>query len=348
MSWTTTVYEKITSKDGNRSWMTKRVLSKDEFRYPGQRRTTYVDKSGQITRIEIRDDRVGRILELQPASKTAILKMASAAGDQRSPFAFIGDGIRTRKCEGVPVKSVSLQTPRILDGKKVNVVRLAVNAGDGWPAHVFQAMFDQESKGLVCLMTPGGPEFSDIDPDLAVAKSGPAETDFSKVEMARAKHHEIVVNPRIDASEFSLDPPAGYALQTQAKPTVTEEEMVEFLRVAAGLNGGTFPDSTGWWFLADSVWEKKESDRSAAENAAISLKFKFAQKDIYTAPVLVFQEQHTKPDTFCYVGAGVKLGEADRMVCWYQPRNQSKFRVIHGDMSIKELSASELPLNPDK
>ena len=55
--------------------------------------------------------------------------------------------------------------------------------------------------------------------------------------------HEIVLDPKLEAADFRLDPPAGYAYEAIAKPTITEEEMVAFLGAAARFNDGVFPDS---------------------------------------------------------------------------------------------------------
>ena len=44
-----------------------------------------------------------------------------------------------------------------------------------------------------------------------------------------------------------------------------------------------------------------------------------------------------------YAGNGVKLGQADKAIFWYQPQGSETWRVIYGDLSVKDVSAEELP-----
>ena len=44
-----------------------------------------------------------------------------------------------------------------------------------------------------------------------------------------------------------------------------------------------------------------------------------------------------------YVGNGVKLGDAESPVCWYRPDGSETYRVIYGDLSIKDVAPENLP-----
>ncbi|MHC4460313.1 MAG: hypothetical protein ACYS6W_14385, partial [Planctomycetota bacterium] len=44
-----------------------------------------------------------------------------------------------------------------------------------------------------------------------------------------------------------------------------------------------------------------------------------------------------------YAGKGVKLGDADKAIFWYQPKDSTTYRVIYGDLSVKEVSPENLP-----
>lgn len=51
--------------------------------------------------------------------------------------------------------------------------------------------------------------------------------------------------------------------------------------------------------------------------------------------------------SFRYVGKGVKLGDKDRIVCWYKLKNATDaqaYRVVYGDLSVKDMAAKDLPL----
>lgn len=47
-----------------------------------------------------------------------------------------------------------------------------------------------------------------------------------------------------------------------------------------------------------------------------------------------------------YTGNGVRLGEADKPIFWYRPANASMYRVIYGDLSVREVSKDALPATP--
>ena len=44
-----------------------------------------------------------------------------------------------------------------------------------------------------------------------------------------------------------------------------------------------------------------------------------------------------------YAGKGVKLGDADTAIFWYRPEGSDTYRVIYGDLSVKEVAPENLP-----
>ena len=58
----------------------------------------------------------------------------------------------------------------------------------------------------------------------------------------------------------------------------------------------------------------------------------------------VFITQQIAEGSWKYLGTGVKLGDKDRMVCWYRPKGSRTYRVVHGDLSIKDVEPEDLPL----
>lgn len=47
-----------------------------------------------------------------------------------------------------------------------------------------------------------------------------------------------------------------------------------------------------------------------------------------------------------YVGEDVKLGAATQAVCWWQPAGSKTYRVIYGDLSIRDVEPKDLPSIP--
>ena len=197
-----------------------------------------------------------------------------------------------------------------------------------------------------CNAPPGASDH--VRPDSVADLKNPVEETWSKRINVGTLTHEIVLNPKLDPTEFSLDPPAGYAFEKIAKPTVTEEEMVAYLGAAARFNDGAFPDSPYTAFDSDkfnAASERKQADRTAAEQAMIDIRDKIMMREIYRSPIKQFEEDQTAPNSFHYVGSGVKVGQADRIVGWYKLRTAPNYRAIYGDLSIKDVAASELPLD---
>jgi len=44
-----------------------------------------------------------------------------------------------------------------------------------------------------------------------------------------------------------------------------------------------------------------------------------------------------------YAGDGVKLGDASKAIFWYQPKDSEIWRVIYGDLSVKDVNEEDLP-----
>jgi len=44
-----------------------------------------------------------------------------------------------------------------------------------------------------------------------------------------------------------------------------------------------------------------------------------------------------------YTGAGVKLGDASKVVFWYQPQGSDTCRAIYGDLTVKDVAKENLP-----
>jgi hypothetical protein len=44
-----------------------------------------------------------------------------------------------------------------------------------------------------------------------------------------------------------------------------------------------------------------------------------------------------------YAGNGVKLGDTDTAIFWYQPENSQTWRVIYGDLHVEDVAQENLP-----
>lgn len=58
---------------------------------------------------------------------------------------------------------------------------------------------------------------------------------------------------------------------------------------------------------------------------------------------LLFVANLPKESNWRYAGNGVKLGIADKPIFWYLPSGSSKYRVIYGDLNVKDVNEANLP-----
>jgi hypothetical protein len=61
-------------------------------------------------------------------------------------------------------------------------------------------------------------------------------------------------------------------------------------------------------------------------------------------PVVHFLQDHAEKDSFRYLGKGVRLGDGDRIVCWYRLKDSPMYRVVYGDLSARDVLPEDLPL----
>jgi hypothetical protein len=345
MTWTDTYYCRYTSKDGQRSWIaTERRLH--AYRHPGQYRETMLDQKGEVISIHITDNRAGRMLALDVKAEQAVLKFPTYSRGERAPFAWVGDEIRERaNGKSLRVRSLSLQGAKEIDKIRANVLRAKVQSVDNQATFHQDFLFDVASKRLVGIWQPNE---ADLEFETAVDSTKLAEAEWSKWQPVAVLTHEIVLKPKLDPAEFSLDPPVGYAFEKQAKPTVTEEEMLAFLGAAARFSDNQFPDSPEVAYDRDkynAASSKELTARTAAEQEMIEIRDKILMREIFKSPIKQFEEDQTLPNSFHYVGSDVKVGQADRIVCWYKPRSSKMYRAVFGDLSVKDVTEAELPLN---
>ena len=150
------------------------------------------------------------------------------------------------------------------------------------------------------------------------------------------------INPQIDDSLVSMDVPDGYTLdKTEFDMTdVTEQDLIESLRIwAKVMRDGTFPEEIGTENAMKQMplLGEKMMALNLPEPEASQMGMNFGKGMIF------HQILETGGGDWHYAGNGVKLGEADKAVFWYQPEGAETYRVIYGDLSVKDVSPENLP-----
>ena len=149
------------------------------------------------------------------------------------------------------------------------------------------------------------------------------------------------LDPPIDDSLISMDVPAGYTLeQTDYDMSgATEQDFIESLRIwAEVMRDGTFPEAIG----TENVM--KQMPLLGEKMVALNLpQDEASQMGMNFGKGMLFHQILETEGKWHYAGQGVKLGDAGKAIFWYQSKNSENWRVIYGDLSVKDVSPENLP-----
>jgi len=144
----------------------------------------------------------------------------------------------------------------------------------------------------------------------------------------------------MDESLFSMEIPEGYSELPRTELSFegsTEQDLVGTLQVwAENILDGVFPkDFTGQVYIEDAKRNRhKFVDLKKEERLKMAMKI---------SPGFIFVHLLKDENDWHYVGENVKLGDADSPVCWYRPTDSETYRVIYGDLSVKDIAPKDLP-----
>ena len=156
---------------------------------------------------------------------------------------------------------------------------------------------------------------------------------------------DIVFDVELDESLFSLEIPEGYTVHTMqvdaSEPT--EKDLIEMFRIWAEHMDGNLPSvldmNATMEFVKYQQKKMKEKGQEPSEESVLEL-----QKTIMRmGRGAVFVQQLPAESDWHYAGKDVKFGDADTPIFWYRPKGSETYRVIYGDMSIKDVAAENLP-----
>jgi hypothetical protein len=343
ITWTQTSYQRRTSKDRKRSWL---IATRSDFAFgqPGLLRATQYDDEGNPRWIHIADLRTGKTLDfdlkVKKVAKGPVRYQKVIDPQGRSPFVQVANTLKRAPLE--------LVGQRKINGKTVNVFR--AHSGTSKTARSNDYWIDAHSKQLLGYTDVGADVF---DPETDPDRDQPAEKEFSTGTMLGSVTSNIVFNATLAADLLILTPPAGYEIVNEPPPPpISEAEIIEWLGATARVNNGVFPaalksrvgfEPTRW----SEINQKKRRDWTEAEHRMYDLFVKYAKTGDQGMPVDRFIKENAVKDSFRYVGVGVKLGAADRIVCWYKLKTTDKYRVVFGDLTVRDVAPKDLPLPVD-
>ena len=145
-----------------------------------------------------------------------------------------------------------------------------------------------------------------------------------------------------DESLFSTTAPEGYTVQRVVKDGTTprEADLIEGLRAVAEFLNGSFPPTLEGPGLGDAFREHLKTKTPSPTDQQMQALGEKLQRAIRYVDIL---EMFRGAKNLRYVGAGTKLGDSESPVLWWQPKAADTYRVVYGDLSVKDVAPGDLP-----
>jgi len=169
------------------------------------------------------------------------------------------------------------------------------------------------------------------------------ETEFINAPGMNVVMTDFQFDVELDDSLFSLTPPDGYTrVEVQADVSgVTEQDLIEYLRVWSNwTKDNTFPPTLNPMEL-QKVSMEMEQQGKFGDGQTTEQQRKRDAMTMYRG--IMFLTQLPAGSNWRYAGEDVKFGEADKAIFWYRPEGSETYRVIYGDLSVKDVAPENLP-----
>ncbi len=156
---------------------------------------------------------------------------------------------------------------------------------------------------------------------------GPPETHFVM------SNYEFNVD--LDESSFSTEIPEGFKITEMDMDVsnASEEDFIAALRIGSEKSDGQFPPgfdipATATYMSSILVREGLGKDKKPSE-AQMQQILKIGRGLQFALTLPPEADAH-------YAGATAKYGEKDQAIFWYKPDKSQTYRVVYGDLSVKE------------
>jgi outer membrane lipoprotein-sorting protein len=343
MTFRVTFHSLATGSDGKK-WTEIHTIQR-AIKEPGLWRSMELDKDGQVIDAQILDFIHGRELTWKPKTKKAVLRDREPDANYSGMRDYLKEKLAVRDWQWVKKQETATGTVNVFRHTfKENYRDPYYKEGPKQRDSSYDVWIDQKTKKLVRMQIPG----ADIcDLDQHPVRDATPEPHSSSAAQGLI-YSDFVFDAELDDSLFSFQPPEGYAVELDDYPQVTEKDIIEYLGLLAKCRDQTFPDQVSEFpfFPIDWINEVINKKHPTLVEKQFVEKHMFFHK-VNQKPFTRFAECNTAADSFRYLGKGVKLGDKDRIVCWYKLKNAkdpNTYRVVYGDLSVKDVAPDDLPL----
>lgn len=142
-------------------------------------------------------------------------------------------------------------------------------------------------------------------------------------------------------SLFSLTPPEDYARTESKGEDIAEKDLISGLRMYSGwIKDGFFPPTIEPLELAKVAREMEKQGTLIKGQRTEQQRHRDA---VAGARLGAFIVRLSSENDWHYAGENVKFGDTDTAVFWYRPDGSETYRVVYGDLSIKDVTSENLP-----
>jgi hypothetical protein len=159
---------------------------------------------------------------------------------------------------------------------------------------------------------------------------------------------DIVFDVELDKSLFEI--PEGYDVSTvQFDASMpTEEDFIRALRLWSETTGGKFPSelnmkATGEFMEALEEKTGLEVKDKAPDPSDPQIREFMQTLTTVNRGIIMFAHGLPEDADWHYAGQNVKFGDAQTAIFWYRPEGSDTYRVIYGDLSLKDIAQENLP-----
>ena len=166
-------------------------------------------------------------------------------------------------------------------------------------------------------------------------------------------YSDIIVNVELDESLFVV--PEGYDTQTIEidSSKASEEDLIQTLHLWADNTDGEFPSELNMKAageLFQLIREKmglkglkfEEGQIPEFAEPQFSEFFPIRQRIIRGLGFISGIRRSSDSD-WHYVGEDIKFGDAEKPIFWYKPEGSQTYRVIYGDLSVRDIAPENQP-----
>jgi len=155
----------------------------------------------------------------------------------------------------------------------------------------------------------------------------------------------IAFDVKLDEGLFSLDIPEGYSVKTLRRDLSepTEDDFIESFRVWAEHMDGKFPSKMDRSAVNEFVKYQQEKMKQKGIEPTIEDVTQMQQTIIDMTHGFPFVESLPADSDWHYAGKDVKFGDADTPIFWYRPKGSKSYRIIYGDLNVKDVAPENLP-----